>query len=835
MALYPAADYTTVEETGSAGALASPALVFFGLLIALVVVAVVAAAWLKRRERTRTLAVFEKKALKVILPKVQAGAEEDKRDPKEVIGVMEPLFSSLHYFHQNDWKKKLWEGQPTFSFEICAQRGEIFFYVICPAVYADQLERQIHAQYPTAHIEPALDFDIFLEEGGEAAVGAVQLMKSRIFPIKTYEHLENDPLGALTNSLSKVGEGKAAIQILVQPTDQNWQKETEESLQNIQQGKSFHASSGSANKALSFAREVGQAAFTSQADGKQSNEAHNTTAGNVRLTAMQEQQAKLLVEKGSKVGFQVQVRVVARAAAHIEAKNEVQNMLSAFAQFQSPESNGFKVSNLDNRQLLVNYTARTFSPAQPKMLLNAEELTSLFHLPNRPLDTPNIHWLGSRKLAPPTNLPQSGLLLGVSNFRGQELPIYLNYLDRMRHLYMIGKSGSGKTNLFQNMIIQDIRQGHGVCYMDPNGDAVEWILRHIPKERAEDVILFDPSDTSRPVALNLLEYDTRFPEQKSMVINEMLSIFDKLYDMKATGGPMFEQYMRNAMLLVMDDPASGSTLMEIPKVLADENFRKLKLSKTQNQVVIDFWTKEAEKAGGEASLANMVPYITSKLTQFTTNDIMRPIIGQQKSAFNFREVMDAKKILLVTLPKGLLGEMNARLLGMIISGNIQISAFSRQNQPEEERVPFYLYVDEFQNFTSKTFATILSEARKYRLSLNITNQYIAQLDEETRDAVVGNVGTLLTWIIGAPDAEFLVKMFNPLAVEDFVNTEKFNFYIRMLIDGQISQPFNAKSLPPDPHENRQIGEAVRQLSRLKYGRDRELVEAEIRLRSKNML
>ncbi len=347
------------------------------------------------------------------------------------------------------------------------------------------------------------------------------------------------------------------------------------------------------------------------------------------------------------------------------------------------------------------------------------------------------------------------------------------------------------------------------------------------------MIYFNPADTARPLALNLLEFDPAYPEQKTMVINEVISIFDKLYDLKATGGPIFEQYMRNAALLIMEDPESGSTLMEIPKVLADPEFRKLKLSKCQNQVVVDFWTQEAEKAGGEAALANIVPYITSKLTQFTSSDIMRPIVGQQHSAFNFRQIMDERKILLVSLPKGLLGDMSAALLGMIISGKIQIAAFSRQNQPEADRVPFYLYVDEFQNFTSKTFATILSEARKYALSLNITHQYVEQLDDDTKNAVFGNVGTMITWRIGSPDAEFLSKMFDPLQINDLVNVERFNFYVRLLIDGAPSVPFNAVANPPDPHENSQIGEAVRQLSRLKYGRDREVIESEIRLRAKS--
>jgi len=443
--------------------------------------------------------------------------------------------------------------------------------------------------------------------------------------------------------------------------------------------------------------------------------------------------------------------------------------------------------------------------------------------------------LGARRLPPPVNLPKEGIALGFSQFRGSTTPVYITGKDRMRHMYAIGQTGVGKTNLYQNVVLQDIRAGHGVCYMDPNGDAVEWILRHIPKERAEDVIYFNPADTDRPMALNLLEYDINYPEQKTMVINEVIGIFDKLYDLKATGGPIFEQYMRNSLLLIMDDPDTGSTLMEVSKVLADPDFRKMKLSKCKNQVVIDFWVNEAEKAGGEAALANIVPYITSKLTQFTSSDIMRPIIGQQNSAFNFRKVMDEGKILLVSLPKGLLGDMSAMLLGMIISGKIQIAAFSRQNQAEEERKPFYLYVDEFQNFTSKTFATILSEARKYALSLNITHQYIEQLDEDTKNAVFGNVGTVISWRIGAPDAEFMQKIMEPLTNEDLINVEKYNYYIRLMVDGAPSKPFNVATYPPDPHENVQIGEAIRQLSRLKFGRDREVVEAEIRMRASNVI
>ncbi len=815
-------------DTPAPSSSSSLVLIIIGILLAIALVMALVV-FLKKRAFAQRKQLLNLGARKIILPKQAEDA--DKRDPKELIALMEPVFASIQHVAVEGWWKTLWEGQPTFSFELVAHHGEIFFYILAPKEYLQQLERQIHAQYPAAHIEPAKDYDIFLEGGGASAVSALELMKAPIFPIRTFKTLENDPLNAITNTLSKIGTGQAAIQFIVQPAPQSWQKQIEDALQNVQQGKPFeHKKEGMTGKVGDFAKDVGQSAFGKQLS-EQENEAQNATKGNIRLTAMQEQQAKLLVEKGSKVALSVQVRVIARAETDGEAKAQVQTMLSSFSQFYTPESNGLKETHAGEKTLIADYIFRSLNPHQPTLLLNTEELTSLFHLPNLNLSTPNIHLLGARKLAPPANLPKSGVALGYSNFRGEELPIYLQYPDRMRHLYMIGKTGVGKTVLFQNMVLQDIRNGYGVCYLDPNGDAIEWILKHIPQERIDDVILVDPADTARPLALNLLEFNPEFPEQKTMVINEMISIFDKLYDLKATGGPIFEQYMRNAMLLIMDDPATGSTLMEIPRLLADPDFRKAKLLKCTNQVVTDFWTKEAEKAGGEAALANMVPYITSKLTQFTSNDILRPIIGQQTSSFDFRKAMDERKIILVSLPKGLLGELNAKLLGMIISGKIQIAAFSRQNVPEEERVPFFLYVDEFQNFTSKTFATILSEARKYRLSLNITHQYIEQLDDETRSAVMGNVGTLVAWRIGVTDAEFLQKELAPVSVDDLVSSDKFNFYVRMLIDGAPTVPFNAISYAPDIHENSQIAMAVRELSRLTYGHDSAGVEESIRIRT----
>jgi hypothetical protein len=391
-----------------------------------------------------------------------------------------------------------------------------------------------------------------------------------------------------------------------------------------------------------------------------------------------------------------------------------------------------------------------------------------------------------------------------------------------------------------SMAIQDIANGEGVGVLDPHGDLIHDILERIPPERAEDVILFSPADLERPLGLNLIEYDPRYPEQKTFVINELIKIFDKLYDLKSTGGPIFEQYMRNALLLIMSDTTTGSTLMEVPKILSDPAFRKMKLEKCVDQTVVDFWKQEAEKAGGDAALANVVPYITSKLTQFISNDTMRPIIGQQKSSFNLRDVMDKQKILLIDLSKGQVGEMNAFLLGMILIGKILMSALSRTDISADRRKDFYLYIDEFQNFTTDSICSILSEARKYGLNLIIAHQYLGQLtknkDTAIRDAVFGNVGTWVLFKIGSEDAEVMEKEFSPVFNQyDLINIDKYTAYSKILIDNAASRPFSMKTLWPLPGIQREdmIGK-IKSLSRLKYGQDRSIIEAEIKRRAKTI-
>ncbi len=440
----------------------------------------------------------------------------------------------------------------------------------------------------------------------------------------------------------------------------------------------------------------------------------------------------------------------------------------------------------------------------------------------------------SRKAQPPQNLPSEGIELGIAQYRGQKHVVRMKQQDRRRHSYIIGKSGSGKTEFMKAMIKQDIEAGRGVCLIDPHGDFALECLDLVPKSRAEDVILFDPSDYQRPMGLNMLEFDPRYPHLRTFVINEMLKIFDKLYDLKATGGPMFEVYMRNAILLLMDHPESGMTLMDIPRVLADETYRNMKLSFCTSSEVRDFWTKEALKAGGEASLQNMVPYITSKLSSFIYNDYMRPIVGQQKSAFSMFDAMNEQKIVLMKLSKGKIGDLNAYLLGMIMVGKILDGALKRGDMDPKDRKDFYLYIDEFQNFLTDSISVILSEARKYGLNLQIAHQFIGQLsagankDTSIRDAIFGNVGSMFAFRIGPDDAEFLEKEFAPVfAAYDLVNVDAFTCNAKILIDNTASRPFNfAPQMVPKGKKNG-LAELIRELSSKKYGRPRAMVEAEI--------
>lgn len=726
-----------------------------------------------------------------------------------------------------------------FSLEIVSIAGSISFYAVVPKKWRDFFIQQTQAVYPKVHFEEISDYNIFWPHS-QIAGGDLRLTNDYSLPIKTYRSFESDPLESITNSLSKLSEEEsAAVQYVFCSAPKAWHARGRKIAQKMYKGLSF-GKAASAVGGGNFWDKTGKTfefifSFFATTKKQDPMSFEQKNKNKQELSTMEQERIKGMEQKTSKSGMYVNIRVITAAKTDERSKNILSDILNSYSQYNIYEfGNSFRANVYHHADKLVDqFIYRSFIPKH-KILLNSEEMASVIHLPLPTTETPNIQWLEASKLPPPSNLPKEGLYLGDNIYRGKNMPVFMKPEDRRRHLYIIGQTGTGKSVFQESLVIQDIKAGHGVCLVDPHGDLVEKVLTHVPPERAEDVIVFDPSDIEYPLGLNMLEYQN--DDQKSFMINEMIMIFDKLYDLKTTGGPMFEQYMRNAMLLVMDDKESGATLLEIPKVLADPEYRKNKLAKVRNQFTRDFWEKEAQKAGGEAALANMVPYITSKLTPFIANETIRPIIAQTKSAFNFREAMDSHKIILINLSKGKIGEMNSNLLGMIVIGKLLYAAMSRVDIYEAERSDFYLYIDEFQNFITDSISIILSEARKYRLNLILAHQFIGQLikpnNTRTRDAIFGNVGSIAAFRIGVEDAEILAKQMAPVvSVYDLINMPKYTCYLRLLIDNANPPSFNISPQMP-PKGNFELAQNIKQLSRQKYGRPRAQIEAEIEQRSK---
>jgi len=749
--------------------------------------------------------------LLVTLPKeIKPKEGQTPKEYKEVISVFEQLLANLYAIG----------SRRQIAFEIIAKDSAIYFYVSVPKELQPLLEKQIHSFYPAAHIETHNEFRFFKKEEGVISAGYLTLKKRFTYPIRTYQKLESDPLNAVTNALSKLGEGAgAAIQLIVSPKTKQWQRACQREAWKIQRGVHTRGPLGD------FAYDLGRAA-----KGDDSTRYQSPNYKQPVITPIDEARAKAFQEKSQKSGFDTQIRFISVAKSQTESDANLSNIMSAFSQFGSPELNSFKSVRVSSPSNAVKgFILKNFGSG-PKMILNTEEITSFYHFPNMFIETPKLHWLLAKRMSPPANLPADGTLVGINVYRSEEQAVRIQEDDRRRHIYMIGKTGTGKTTIFKQMAESDIKEGKGVCYIDPHGDAVEDLLSRIPKERQQDVVLFDPSDMDRPCGLNLLEW--KKPEEKDFLVGEWIAIFYKLFDPGKIGiiGPQWEHWGRNAALTVMEQPGGG-TLLEVPRLFTDNEFREEAVSRVRDPVIKSFWVKQMAQTA-DFHKSEMLNYFISKFGRFMTNYMMRNIIGQQKSSFDLRDIMDNKKILLVNLSKGKLGEINSSLLGLIMVSKIQMAAMSRANIPEKERKDFYLYVDEFQNFTTDSFISILSEARKYRLNLNVTNQYIAQLEEAIRNAVIGNAGTMITFRVGAHDAEFLAKEFEGLTELDLMNLDNFNAYIKLLIGGVASKPLSLRTIAPKEEEDRKTAETVRQLSRLRFGRDRTLVEKEIYERAK---
>lgn len=757
------------------------------------------------------------------LPPPSADTALGSRDIREVMrektAQAEVLYNLIAGTAQGGFKSNFY-GQRHIALEIIASAGVVHFYVAIPVALVSVVEQAIQTAYPGAKLEEVEDHNIFSQAGKLTTTlgGEITTKFEYAYPINTYKRLERDPLEAMLNTFSKLQSGDgAAVQIMLRPAPSSWIKRSTKLVKKKMRnaGKSV----ASTYDAKSIAKAVVAAPDRDKEFKSQ------------ELTGIERATIEAIEEKTKFSGFEALIRVVVSTESVAHSQSVLQELANSFALFEAPGLNGFKFMSSPNPQALVDaFIFRFFPPEVNWMILNTTELATLYHLPDSQFTpTANIARQQNKEVDGPPTMPTSGLLFGYNEFRGKRSEVRLSTNDRRRHTYIIGQTGTGKTTMLENLLVQDMLAGNGFAFIDPHGDGAEKILGLVPKSRAEDVIYFDPSNTDYPMGLNLFEF--KEPREKDFLIQETLNMLYKLYDPNGNGtiGPRFEQWFRNAALTLMSDP-NGATFIEIPKVFTDTDYLKDKFKYLTDPTVIEFWTKEMGQTS-DYHKSEMLGYFVSKFGAFQQNEMMRNIIGQTKSSFNLRDIMDNKKILLVNLSKGRLGEMNAKLLGMMFVIKFQAAAMSRADMPEDKREDFSLYVDEFQNFSTDSFASILSEARKYRLNLIVANQFIGQLTNEIRDAVFGNVGTIISHRVGPEDAEFMTKQFAPaFDARDLVNIPNFNSVIKLLVGGLPSQPFSMADLPQVTGESIELGNAVKQLSAAKYGHPKELVAADIAAR-----
>lgn len=739
-------------------------------------------AWIKGKDREKYS--LESVVLQILVP----------RDNEIKIDAMEQLFAALFSVKKPPGHLKL-NPQQRISFEIVALNESIKFCICVHKSLKDLIEKQIHGAYPDADVRAIPEYNIF-SENGQTAYAQLKLRSSDYFPIKTFRDLPTDPLSSLTSVMAKMqADEGAVVQVIVSPSVGKWKD----------LGKKWLKKEKAPGKP--------DAAPKAPPDAKQ-------------LEAVE--------GKIARPGFDVSVRMVTSSSSKENAKAHLANIKAFFEQFSGPY-NGFSGDKVrSEKNFMTDFVYRYMPMFVKTPVLTPDEIASIFHFPNKSITTPFIAWLPARSAPASEKIPTSGLYLGKSRFRGVERPVYIDEEDRRRHMYIIGRTGTGKSSLLKTMILQDILAGKGLAFLDPHGDAAEEILELIPPHRAKDVIYFDPADTARPFGMNMLDATTE--DEKHFVTANILGLMYKLFDPNKTGiiGPRFEHGVRNAMLTAMSVP--GNTFVEVMRLMSDQAYVQELLPHVTDPIVRRYWTDQIAHTS-DFHKSEVLDYTVSKFGRFVTNKMIRNIIGQSKSSFDFRKLMDEGKIFIVNLSKGRLGEENSDFLGLILVPKLLAAAMSRANIPEEQRRDFYLYVDEFQNFATDTFATILSEARKYKLNLTVANQFIGQMPEDIKNAIFGNVGTTIAYRVGVPDANFLQHEFAPVFSEqDLVNIEAWHVYVKTQVKSEPIPPFSMYTKPNwdawNAMRRKDIAQAIKELSRLTYGRDITEVEADIAQRSK---
>jgi len=767
------------------------------------------ALWCWQREKYRKMEALETSFFRILVPK----------NNEVEIKSAENMFASL-YSLRNMRRTGFWGDPAWISFEVVAGHEDISFYIATPNRVAQMVEKQINAAYPEAQIEWVEPWDAW-KQGGQVTSCRLKLSGEEYFPIKidqaegktSKEKQEDDPLNILTSAMSKLQPGEfLAAQMLIRPSGSHWQT----------RGRSF----------------IGNVKFAKSQTGEEGAKKSS------RYKFVDDKFLEGIEEKIKKVGFETCLSLVSVGPTYEQSFNNLLNLANTYEQFTHPQYSHFKRQQAGLKKLFMwNFVYRLFPligftiPVVEKpflkktSILNALELAAICHFPNKNVTTPHIRWMISRKGAPPASLPEEGIYLGENVFRGVSRDIRLKSEDRRRHTYIVGQTGTGKSVLLKLMALQDMKDGHGLAFIDPHGSTIDEMLEQIPPERLDDVILFSPGDTDFPMGFNILE--AKSEDEKHMIVNSFIALLYKLYDPNNQGiiGPRLERAVRNVMLTAMTDP--NFTLIEVLRLLINPDFANTLLPKINDTLVKAYWTEELAKTS-DFHKSETLGYFVSKFDRFVTEKIMRNIIGQTKSAFDIAQAMNEGKILLVDLAKGKIGEENSKFLGLIFVPRILAAALQRVNIPEDQRKDFYLYVDEFQNYATPDFAVILSEARKYRLNLIVGNQFLSQMTDEVKTAVFGNVGTTIAFRVGVDDAEYFKTQFDPYFTEnDLINNPVGNYYLRLLVDGAPSHPFSGyipwslvKNIPKD----KTLPGKIRQMARQKYAHPRAEVEADIERR-----
>ncbi len=717
----------------------------------------------------------------------------------------EQMFASLHGLLTMPAKSRFRPAErERISFEIAVLKKRIGFYVWVPEYLKNFVEEQIYAQYPTVHISEVEDYVTHNEQQFHTVLSTeLQLISNETLPIKTFQSFEVDPLAAITATLAKFEDDEEAwIQMLIRPAAANWHRKSEKYIAGLRGG------GGGSNMTGLLG------ALWAPPENSNGNAAKPADYEQIRIKGAE--------EKSQKLAFEAQVKIVYRGnVTPQQARLRVQSIVASYKQFNTTYLNGFESRRvLEDLHAPHKYQARMF---QKGFTCNIEEAATLYHLPHTNVETPFILWANAQTAEPPANLPIIGSEprddvspAATTNFRGHNTMFGLPRIDRGRHLYIIGQTGVGKSGLLELLTISDIYSPYGFAVIDPHGDYAQNILRRIPPERVNDVLYFNPADTAYPIAFNPME--VLDPKLKTHTSSELVGVLKRMFD---SWGPRLEYILRYSILALLDYPEA--TMLDITRILTDKKFRNDVLKHVQDPVVRNFWTVEFASWNDKFAAEAVAP-VLNKVGAFTANPLVRNIIGQPKSSFNIRQIMDERKILVVNLSRGLVGEDNASLLGALFVTKMQLAAMSRADIPADVRSPFYLYVDEFQNFATDSFATILSEARKYGLNLTVANQYTAQMPIEVKDAVFGNVGSIIAFRMSADDAGFMQKYFEPKFTDhDLVHMHNRNFVLSMTIEGEKVQAFSATSLNLPPYGENHT-QAIVDRSRASYASSRDFVE-----------